>query len=218
MGPGPAIIKPLLAAMIALAWTSAPGLAQEGFPPPPPGQGFPPATAEAPPPPAAVTRRTDAEREADLLRQLAEAGNPHAAMLIESELKGLWSRSGSAAVDLLWRRGRDALQAGAPDQAIEHFTAAIDWAPGFAEAYVARAGAYYLTNRAGPAIDDLRQALVLNPAHWEALGGFAVLLEEMGREADALEVWAQVHEMHPQNPEAKASVDRLRLLLEGRTL
>ena len=39
-----------------------------------------------------------------------------------------------------------------------------------------RAAAYYLTARAGPALDDLRQALVLNPHHWEAMQGFAVML------------------------------------------
>ena len=83
----------------------------------------------------------------------------------------------SAAIDLLLRRGQDALEAGDAPAAIEHLTAAIDHAPDFAEAYAARAGAYYLTNRAGPAIDDLRQALVLNPHHWEALSGFAIVLE-----------------------------------------
>jgi tetratricopeptide (TPR) repeat protein len=183
---------------------SAPGLAQDV------------AAPEVPEPPAA--RMTPEEREADLLEQLATAEDPHAASLIETELRRLWSRSGSAAIDLLMRRGQDALEAGRPDEAIEHFTAAVDWAPDFAEAYVGRASAYYLTNRAGPAIDDLRQALVLNPNQWDAMSGFAVLLEEIGRREDALEVWGRVHEMHPQNPEAQASMDRLRLELQGRAL
>lgn len=161
---------------------------------------------------------TDADRESDLLRQLAQAEDPHAALMIEGELRGLWSRSGSAAIDLLYRRGQEALQAGAPDQAIEHFTAALDWDPDYAAAYVGRASAYYLTNRVGPAIDDLRQALVLNPNQWEALMGFALVLEEVGREEDALELWRRVHDMHPQNPEAQANMDRLELKLQGRTL
>ncbi len=208
----PLAIKPILAALLLAGGFSAPLPAQEVLP------GFPLPEQEAAPEPEAAPRQTPEEREADLLRQLAEAEDPHAAALIESALKGIWIRSGSAAVDLLWRRGQDALEAGDPQAAIEHLTAALDWAPDFAEGYVARAAAYYLTNRAGPAIDDLRQALVLNPHHWEAMSGFAVLLEEIGREEDALEVWAQVHDMNPQNPEAQASVDRLRLLLEGRAL
>lgn len=213
MGSRPQCIKPIVAAWLAAVWFSAPLSAQE------PAQPLlPQAPAESPAPPAAETDAEAATREADLLRQLAEAQDPHAAALIESELKSLWSRSGSAAIDLLWRRGQDALEAGDPDAAIEHFTAAIDWAPDFAEAYVGRAAAYYLTGRAGPALGDLRQALGLNPSQWEAMGGLAVFLEEMGEREDALEVWSRVHEMNPQNPAAAASVDRLRLLLEGRTL
>jgi tetratricopeptide (TPR) repeat protein len=167
---------------------------------------------------APAAQEAEADREADLLRQLAEAENPQAAGMIENEIRGLWGRSGSASVDLLLRRGQEALEAGRPDEAIEHLTAAIDWAPDFAEPYVGRASAFYLTNRVGPAIDDLRQALVLNPHHWEALMGFGIILEEVGREEDALELWSRVHDMHPQNPEAKASMDRLALQLQGRAL
>ncbi|WP_440227336.1 hypothetical protein, partial [Escherichia coli] len=90
---------------------------------------------------------------------------------VETELSNLWSQSGSPAVDLLLRRGQDALEAGAPEVAVEHFTAAIDHAPAFAEGYAGRAAAYYLTGRVGPAIDDLRAALVLEPRHIAALQG-----------------------------------------------
>ena len=215
MGRRPLAFKATVASLLAAVGFSAPLLAQEGTDAlrwrtePLPAQDVP----EEPAP-----RKTPEEREADLLRQLSEAEDPHSASLIESQLKGMWSRSGSAAVDLLWKRGQDALEGGSPDEAIEHFTAAIDWAPDFGEAYLGRAIAFYLTNRAGPALEDLRQALALNPNQWEAMQGFAVLLEEIGEEEDALEVWRRVHDMHPQNPEAAASVDRLELQLQGRTL
>jgi tetratricopeptide (TPR) repeat protein len=213
MGPKPLAINAIVAAFLAAMGFSAPlpAPAQEVVP------AFPVPEEPAPEPPA-EPRQTPEEREADLLRQLAEAPDPHAASLIESQLKGMWSRSGSASVDLLWKRGQDALEAGSPDEAIEHFTAAIDWSPDFGEAYLGRAIAFYLTNRAGPALGDLRQALALNPHQWEAMQGFAVLLEEIGEEEDALEVWRRVHDMHPQNPEAAAAVDRLELQLQGRTL
>lgn len=187
--------KHILASALAAVWISAPATAQDA-----------PDLREADP------------READLLRQLAEAEDVQAAARVESALAALWSQSGSAAVDLLLRRGADALEAGSPEAAIEHLTAAIDHAPAFAEAYAARAAALYLTNRVGPALDDLRQALVLNPRHMGAMAGFAVLLEEMGREEDALEVWRGVAAMDPQDEDAQASVGRLGLLLDGLTL
>jgi tetratricopeptide (TPR) repeat protein len=216
MGLGRPPSKCILAALAAAVWYSAPTFAQAQEEAP----ALAPEASDAAPEEAAeeAPRPTRAERESDLLEQLAAAPDPHAAALIETELKGLWSRSGSAAVDLLVKRGQDALEAGLPEEAIEHFTAAIDWAPSFAEAYVGRASAYYLTGRAGPALDDLREALVLNPHQWEALGGFAVMLEELGREEDALELWRRVTDMHPQNPEAEASAQRLEHLLEGMAL
>lgn len=190
MGSRPLSFKSAVAAFLAALWLAAPLSAQQ----------------------------TEEEREADLLHQLQEAETPDAAAKVEGALKDLWTRSGSAAIDLLYRRGQEALQAGKPEEAVEHFTAAIDWDPGFAEAYVGRASAYYLTGDVGPAIDDLRQALALNPHEWEALSGFAVVLEEVGREEDALEVWRRVHDMHPQNPAAADAVARLELKLQGRTL
>ena len=159
----------------------------------------------------------DEARLDDLFNQLREA-DAQAAALIEAEIRTEWSKSGSAAVDLLLRRAEDALEVGEYDVAIEHYTAAIDHAPDFAEAYNGRATAYYLTDRIGPAIDDLRQALVLNPRHFEAMRGFAILLDELGRSADSLEVFRQVQAIHPADPDVAAAVDRLELMLEGQTL
>lgn len=168
--------------------------------------------------PVPVVAQDDDAREADLLRQLREAETPYAAGLVASELGGLWSRSGSPSIDLLVKRGQDALEAGDALAAIEHFTAAIDHGPGFAGGYAGRAAALYVTGRLGPAIDDLRQALLLNPNDFESLTGFAVILEELGRPADALEVWRRVADMNPQDEAAAQAAERLELLTEGQAL
>jgi tetratricopeptide (TPR) repeat protein len=109
----------------------------------------------------------------DLFRQLSTAETADAATLIQNEIFIEWSKSGSASVDLLLQRGQDAIEAGDPVLAAEHFTAAIDHAPDFAEAYHGRATAYYMSGRIGPALDDLRQTLILNPRHFGAMRGFA---------------------------------------------
>lgn len=189
MGSCPITCKRIVASVLLAVWFSAP------------------AQAEGPD-----------SREADLLRQLREAETADAASRVERELLNLWSLSGSATVDLLLRRGQDALEAGTPDVAVEHLTAAIDHAPDFAQGHAARAAAYYLTNRVGPAIDDLRAALVLEPDHLEALRGFAAILEELDRPEDALEIWRRVADMSPQDAAAGEAVDRLALSLEGHTL
>ena len=77
-----------------------------------------------------------------LLQQLrsAEAAD---APRIERELMAAWSKSGSTAMDYLLKRGRDAMEVNDWRAAIEHLTALIDHAPDFAEAYHARAEAYF---------------------------------------------------------------------------
>ena len=153
----------------------------------------------------------------ELYQQLAEADEASAPRL-EREIILAWEKSGSAAMDLLLRRGKDALEDGAPDAAVEHFSALVDHAPDFAEGYYGRASSYYLLGLTGPALDDIRQALSLNPRHFEAMRGLAIILEELQRPGDALEIYQMILTMHPHAPEAKASAARLELELEGQSL
>jgi tetratricopeptide (TPR) repeat protein len=134
---------------------------------------------------------------------------------IENQITAEWRKSGSAALDLLLSRGRAALEAGEPAVALEHLTALVDHAPDFAEAYNARAEAYYLVGLTGPALDDIRQALVLNPQHFGAMRGMGMILHDIGRDADALAVYRQVHALHPQAPDALEAILRLELKLIG---
>lgn len=155
---------------------------------------------------------------ADLFAQLAEAETEDAGHRIEQVIIAEWSKSGSAAIDLLLQRGQEALNAGEAVLAAEHFTAAIDHDPTFAEAWHGRATAYYLSGQIGPALDDLRQTLILNPQHFGAMEGFAIMLEEMERPEDALDVWRQILAIHPTHAGANEAIARLELALGGRTL
>lgn len=161
---------------------------------------------------AAQTARLD-----ELFTALKDADAENSARL-EGEIRTEWGKSGSAAMDLLLRRGEDALEAGLPDEAVEHLTALVDHAPDFAEGYSARAAAYYQLGLIGPALDDLRQTLVLNPRHFGAMFGFAIILEELGRPEDSLEIFRQIEQIGPNLPDLALSIDRLTLQLEGQEL
>lgn len=114
------------------------------------------------------------------------------------------------------RQGRAG--AGETDAAIEHLTAALDHAPDFAESYHARAQAYATAGLVGPALADLEQALHLNPAHFDALYGLAVLLEEVGRPKLAYETYVLVLKIYPHYEEAQAARARLHDRVMGRKL
>lgn len=153
----------------------------------------------------------------ELYQELAEADEQSYAR-IEQQIIAQWEKSGSAAMDLLLRRGKDALDDGEPDVAAEHFTALIDHDSDFAEGYYGRASSYYLLGLMGPALDDIRRALNLNPRHFEAMRGLAVIMEELQRPDDALEIYEMVLSINPNSVEVLDAVDRLELQLEGQSL
>lgn len=137
---------------------------------------------------------------------------------VERRILRIWSQSGSASADLLLQRGRESLRTGDPRAAIEHLTALVDHAPGFAEGYHARATAFFMADQYGPAVADIQETLRLNPLHFGALSGLGVILEELEMKAEALAAFRAAHAIHPHRPDVKRAMERLELALDGRPL
>jgi tetratricopeptide (TPR) repeat protein len=150
----------------------------------------------------------------DQLRTAAESEAPR----IEREIDLLWSRTGSAAMDLLLERGKDALDEENADAAIEHLTALTDHAPDFAEGWHVRATAYFTAGLYGPAMDDLQRALYLNPNNYNAIFGLGVMLQETGNLARAEQAYRKVLDLHPHHENAKTALDQLKSSGIGRDL
>lgn len=157
------------------------------------------------------------DRETELLEALRDAPESEASRL-DRELSLVWDSSGSAAMDLLLKRGREALEAEQNERAIEHLSALTDHAPDFAEGWHARATAYYRAGLYGPALDDLQRALALNPNNYNAIFGLGVMLQEFGDLERAAEIYQRVLELHPHHEHAKAAAEQLEGRGIGRTL
>ncbi|WP_298494024.1 tetratricopeptide repeat protein [uncultured Maritimibacter sp.] len=134
---------------------------------------------------------------------------------IEDKIWTEWSRSGSPTMDLLLERGRDAMGDENTDAAIEHLTALTENAPEFAEGFNARATAYYAAGLIGPSLADIARTLELEPRHFGALSGLALILEEIGDDQAALEAYRAALAIHPQRPNLREAVERLERELEG---
>lgn len=150
-------------------------------------------------------------QEVDTQALLTELADPETQNWeqVERKLRMEWSKSGSPAMDFLLMRGREAMQDQNWDRALEHFTALTDHAPDFAEGWTNRATVYFQQKLYGPALQDIARALTLNPNHFEALSGLAVILEEVGMREQAYEAWQMLAEIHPHRPETKAALERL---------
>ncbi len=121
-------------------------------------------------------------------------------------------------MDLLLKRGQDAIEEEKYDIAIEHLTALVDHAPDFTEAYDVRALAYYRMGLYGPALQDIGRVLEKNPQHFGALAGMGAILEELDQPEKALEIYRRVLEIHPHKPDVLKAVKRLEKVVEGMAL
>ena len=159
----------------------------------------------------------DPTRLDDLFRQLQTATDEEAGQITES-IWIEWSKSGSPSMDLLLQRGRDAMAAGDTAGAIDHLTALIDHAPGFAEGYNARATAYFQAGELGPSVADIAKTLTLNPRHFGALSGLGMIFEELNQPTKALEVYKAALAINPHLANIKDAVKRLEAKLGGQDL
>lgn len=159
----------------------------------------------------------DTARLDGLFDQLATA-EPAASAQIEAEIWIEWSKSGSAAMDLLLNRGRAAIGQGDLDAAIGHLTALTDHAPDFAEGWNARATAYYQRGDFGLSIEDIARTLTLEPRHFGALSGLALIYESMEKPDRALAVYREVLAIHPYADGVSEAIDRLKADTQGTDL
>jgi len=154
----------------------------------------------------------------DALLETLRTAPPEQAAVAERDVLRAWSRSGSAAMDLLLKRGREAMAVGEFKTAIEHFTALTDHAPQFAEGFHARATAFYRAELYGPALDDLETALALNPDNFNAIFGLGVLVEELGDDRAAATLYRRVLALNPHHENAGKALEQLKKAGIGRTL
>jgi len=164
-----------------------------------------------------AAQEPDLDDESALLSALAESDAPQA-LRLERQLRALWSKSGSASMDLLLKRGRDALEASDPGAAIEHLTALTDHAPDFAEGWHARASAYFEAGLYGPALADLERALLLNPNNYNAIIGLGAMFETFGDPERAYEAYLRAQAIHPHHEEVGKALKRLKSEVEGKAL
>ncbi len=156
------------------------------------------------------------EARLDLLFDTLAAGDESEAARAETEIRRLWSRSGSDTMDLLLQRGREALERDELTKAIHHFSALTDHAPGFAEGWNMRATAFFLRGDLGQALADIERTLALEPRHFGALSGLGVILEQLGREKEAMMAFREAQRIHPHLSNVDEAIDRLAPRVDGR--
>ena len=196
--------------MIAGLW-AAPTLAQTLGPEPP----------KPIEPPSALPRALHGDRTKNLDRlfeALKIAPDDESAKYVENRIWAIWLASPSDTANLLMGRVKAAVYGQDYDLAIKLLNAVIDIKPDFVEAWNRRATVYYAKKDFGRALADIHHVLAQEPRHFGALSGLGIILEEMGDDKDALEVFRRALAIHPHLERIPDLVKKLSDKVDGRDI
>lgn len=132
-----------------------------------------------------------------LFDELGKATSPEQAADTEREIWRIWSLPDNREASVPFAQGVVSMNAGQLKQALAFFSRAVREAPDFAEGWNKRATVAFYLGDFETSVHDIRKTLSLEPRHFGALSGLAMIYEQEGLEAQALDVLIQVKEIHP---------------------
>ena len=197
-----------LASIAGLLWTApTPVSAQETAAPPAPRIKHP--------------RPNNAERSGNLeflFGALKAAPDAESAKGVENRILALWLNSGSDTADLLMTRVKTAVDAKDFDLAIKLLDSIVEIKPEYVEAWNRRATLYFMKKDFSRSIVDIRQVLAREPRHFGALAGLGMIMQELGDDKRALEIFRRALEVHPHLPRIPDLVKQLTEKVDGRDI
>ena len=167
---------------------------------------------------ATVTSQND-ETLQQLFSNLQQADNGETANDIALKIWDRWmSTSGDTATDELMERGVYYMQTGNLQVAEDVFSNIIEKHPEYAEAWNKRATVRFLRSNWSGSADDIAHVLAIEPKHFGALSGLAMIRLHQGEYSRALSIYEKVLEIHPFSPDAITYIPKLQDMLKGTAL
>jgi tetratricopeptide (TPR) repeat protein len=148
---------------------------------------------------AAVERLAELGTMADADRvqpRMADA-DPQVRAAAVAAMWQIWSRSGDAAIDALFARGVEQMQAMELDDALATFNDIVRRKPAFAEGWNKRATILFLRGENEKSLRDCDQVLKRNRNHFGALSGAGQIHIRLGNPQRALEFFRRAVRINP---------------------
>jgi len=185
----------------------------------PVGRAAAEAAAIAEPPDKLPKNRADQGRSVDFLFEaLRAAPDDESAKLVENRIWALWFASGSDTADLLMSRVKTATDAKELDLAIELLDKIVAIKPDYVEGWNRRATVYFMKKDYGRSVADIAQVLSREPRHFGALTGLGTILQELGDDRHALEIYRRALAVHPRLQKVPDIIKTLSEKVEGRDI
>lgn len=153
---------------------------------------------------------------ADLMDKLAAAPDEETAKAIAEAIQKLWVHSTSPTVNLLMSNAGKAITAKDYRKALRMLDAVVEVAPDYAEGWNRRATVLFLNKAYDASLSDIGKVLELEPRHFGALGGLALIMRSLGDKASALKAFRRALAIHPYLPGGRDAVRKLEPDVEGR--
>ena len=140
------------------------------------------------------------------------------AKAIEERIWALWVVSRSDTANLLMTRVKTAIEAHEMDLAIELLNSIVKIKPDYIEAWNRRATLYYMKKDYGRSLADIREVLKREPRHFGALSGLGLIMQDIGDDKQALEVYRRALAVYPRLQRIPDLVKTLQEKVEGRDI
>lgn len=174
----------------------------------------PSSVAPTSPPPV----QTHAEILDELFHRLAAAADGEEASGVAARIQQLWLDSGSDTADLLMSRAAAASGKGNTDLALGLLDKIVVLEPDWAEGWNRRATLRFQQGDDDGSMADIGHVLKLEPRHFGALSGMAVIFQRHGLKKDALMLLRKAAEIYPRNDDLKSMIETLTPEVEGRAI
>ena len=163
--------------------------------------------------------RLDRTQNLDFLfGALKVAPDEASAKAIEERIWALWVISRSDTTNLLMTRVKTALEQHDTDLAIKLLDSVVRIKPDYLEAWNRRATLYYMKKDYGHSLADIREVLKREPRHFGALAGLGLIMQDIGDDKQALEVYRRALAVHPRLQRIPEIVKTLQEKVEGRDI
>ena len=163
--------------------------------------------------------RADRTRNLDFLfGALKVAPDDATAKAIEERIWAVWTASRSDTTNLLMTRVKTAVEAKDLDLAVKLLDSIVKIKPDYVEGWNRRATIFYMRKDYGRALNDIREVLKREPRHFGALAGFGLILQDIGDDKQALEVYRRALSVYPRMERIPDLVKTLQEKVEGRDI
>ncbi len=162
-----------------------------------------------------TAQKAKSDKLDSLFQQLLAAKDERVAGELEAQIWGLWLRSGDDKSDQMMNQAIEAMNAGSFDKSLGILNELVSHAPNHSEAWNKRATVYYLLHRYDESLADIAKVLSLEPRHFGAISGIALISLARGDKKAALNAYRRAIVIYPLMPGAAAIIHELEQEVEG---